>query len=158
MGDIDGREVDLAQYNGQVLLIVNVASQCGFTPQYEGLEALYRKYKDRGFVVLAFPANNFMGQEPGTNEEIKLFCTTRYDVSFPVFSKISVRGKDMAPLYRDLVSKEFSGPLGGSIKWNFTKFLVGRDGSVRARFGSRTKPSDQRVVAAIESALEESQA
>jgi len=158
MEDIDGREVDLAQYESQVVLIVNVASRCGFTPQYEGLEALYRKYKDRGFVVLAFPANDFMWQEPGTNEEIKTFCSTKYNVTFPVFAKISVRGKDMAPLYQDLTSKKLNGSFGGGIKWNFTKFLVGRDGVVRARFGSRTEPRDPDVIAAIEAALSEDNA
>jgi len=155
MRNIDGEEVELGQYEGQVVLIVNVASRCGFTPQYEGLEALYRKYKDEGFVVLGFPANNFMGQEPGTNLEIKTFCSTKYNVTFPVFAKISVRGKDMAPLYQDLTSTEFNGSFGGGIKWNFTKFLVGRDGVVRARFGSRTKPRDPKVIAAIEAALVE---
>ena len=155
MKDIDGEDIDLAKYKGQVVLIVNVASKCGFTPQYEGLEALYDKYKDQGFVVLGFPANDFLRQEPGTNEEIKTFCTTKFDVSFPMFAKISVRGKDMAPLYKDLTSKEYNGGFGGGIKWNFTKFLVGRDGVVRARYGSRTKPQDEDVVADIEAALEE---
>ncbi|MFO7976862.1 MAG: glutathione peroxidase [Candidatus Hydrogenedentota bacterium] len=155
MSNIDGEAVNLAQYQGQVVLIVNVASKCGFTPQYEGLEALYRQYKDNGFVILGFPANNFMGQEPGTNAEIKTFCSTKYDVTFPMFAKISVKGKDMAPLYQDLVSEEYSGKHSGTIKWNFTKFLVGRDGIVRARFGSRTKPLDPKIVRAIETALEE---
>ncbi len=155
MSNIDGEAVDLSQYGGQVALVVNVASKCGFTPQYEGLEALYRQYKDKGFVVLGFPANNFMGQEPGTNEEIKAFCSTKYDVTFPVFAKISVKGKDIAPLYQDLISQEFSGSHAGHIKWNFTKFLVGRDGCVKARFGSRVKPLDPRVNAAVETALAE---
>jgi len=155
MRDINGAAVDLEQYKGQVVLIVNVASKCGFTPQYEGIEALYRQYCDDGFVVLGFPANNFMGQEPGTNEEIKAFCSTKYDVTFPMFAKISVKGEDMAPLYKDLVSEEYSGLFGGAIKWNFTKFLVGRDGMVRARFGSRTDPLDPEVIRSIEAALEE---
>ncbi len=155
MYDIDGQAIDLAQYEGQVVLVVNVASKCGFTPQYEGLEALYRQYKNEGFVVLGFPANNFMGQEPGTNEEIKAFCSTKYNVTFPVFAKISVKGEHMAPFYQDLVSEEFSGSHAGSIKWNFTKFLVGRDGCVRTRFGSRTNPLDPRVLAAVEDVLAE---
>jgi len=155
MHNIDGEPVNLAEYRGQVALIVNVASKCGFTSQYEGLEALYRRYREDGLVLLGFPANNFMGQEPGTNEEIKTFCSTKYDVTFPIFAKISVKGKDIAPLYQDLVSEEYSGKHGGSIKWNFTKFLVGRDGIVRARFGSRTKPLDPQVVRAIEAAVKE---
>ncbi len=151
--DIDGNEVDLAQYEGKVVLIVNVASKCGYTPQYEGLEALYRKYKDQGFVILGFPANNFMGQEPGTNEEIKTFCRTTYGVTFPMFAKISVKGDDIAPLYKTLTSKEANGEFGGPIKWNFTKFLIGRDGKTVERFGSRVKPEDAKVTGAVETAL-----
>lgn len=155
MTSIDGEQVDLANYKGKVVLIVNVASKCGFTPQYEDLEALYQRYKDQGFAVLGFPANNFMGQEPGTNEEILTFCRTNYGVTFPMFAKISVRGDDMAPLYRDLTSAAYSGQYAGKIQWNFTKFLLGRDGLVKARFGSRTKPLDAEVVEAIDGALVE---
>jgi len=155
MPDIDGEATDLSMFQGKVVLIVNVASKCGFTSQYEGLEALYRRYGEEGFVVLGFPANNFLGQEPGTDEEIKAFCSTKYNVTFPIFAKISVKGKDIAPLYQDLVSKEYSGTHAGNIRWNFTKFLIGRDGIVRSRFGSRTKPQDPKVVRAIEAALAE---
>jgi glutathione peroxidase len=147
MNSIDGKKVSLAEYKRNVVLVVNVASRCGFTPQYAGLEALYRKYKDRGFVVLGFPANNFMGQEPGTNEEIKEFCTRKYDVTFPMFAKISVKGEDKAPLYQFLTQT------GGEIPWNFTKFLVGRDGKVITRFEPKTTPDSPDVAAAIEAAL-----
>ena len=151
--NIDGKDVKLDQFTGQVLLIVNTASKCGFTPQYEGLEKVYRTYKDQGFTVLAFPANNFGGQEPGSNEEIRTFCTTKYDVTFPVFGKISVKGEDIAPLYKTLTSKESDPEFAGDIQWNFTKFLIGRDGKVRARFDSKTKPEAIQVSAAIEAAL-----
>lgn len=151
--DIDGKEVDLSQYKGKVVMIVNVASKCGLTPQYEQLEALYEKYKDQDFVILGFPANNFNGQEPGSNEEIKLFCQDKYKVDFPMFSKISVKGEDTAPLYQYLTSTEKNGAFGGEIKWNFNKFLVGKDGKVLARFEPRVKPDEQEVVAKIEEAL-----
>ena len=128
-------------------LVVNVASRCGFTPQYTALEATYRKYKDRGFVVLGFPANNFKGQEPGTNAEIQEFCKRTYDVTFPMFSKISVLGDDKAPLYQYLTQT------GGEIEWNFTKFLVDRDGKVIARFEPKVTPDSPEVTAAIEKAL-----
>ena len=154
MKDIDGKDVALADYKGKVLLIVNVASKCGFTPQYDGLEKLSEKYKDRGVVVLGFPANNFMGQEPGTDAEIKEFCTTKFGVSFPMFSKISVKGGDIHPLFAFLTGKETAGEFAGDVSWNFNKFVVGRDGRVAARFGSRTKPDDAELVAAIEKALE----
>lgn len=154
MNDIDGNEVDLKQYEGKVVLIVNVASKCGYTPQYAGLEVLYRKYKDQGFVILGFPANNFMGQEPGTNDEIKTFCKTTYGVTFPMFAKISVKGDDMAPLYKDLTSKDYNGKFGGPIKWNFNKFLVGREGRVIARFGSGVKPQSSELATVLEAALE----
>jgi glutathione peroxidase len=147
MNSIDGKKVSLAEYKRNVVLVVNVASRCGFTPQYAGLEAIYRKYKDRGFVVLGFPANNFMGQEPGTNEEIKEFCTRKYDVTFPMFAKISVKGDDKAPLYQFLTQT------GGEIPWNFTKFLVGRDGKVITRFEPKTTPDSPDVATAIEAAL-----
>lgn len=147
---IDGKTRSLAEYKGKTLLVVNTASKCGNTPQYKGLEALYDKYRARGFEVLAFPANNFMGQEPGTDAEIAQFCETNYQVSFPLFSKISVKGKDIAPLYAYL-TKDSGFP--GDIGWNFAKFLVGPDGKVIARFDPRTKPEDPKVVAALEAAL-----
>ena len=130
------------------MLIVNVASRCGFTPQYAGLEALYEKYKDRGFVILGFPANNFGGQEPGTNEEIKTFCSTKYNVTFPMYSKISVKGDDKAPLYQFLTDTT-----GSEIQWNFTKFLVDKSGKVVARFESKVTPQSPDVAEAIEKAL-----
>jgi glutathione peroxidase len=136
-------------------MIVNVASKCGLTPQYAGLEKLYDAYKDRGLVVLGFPANNFGGQEPGTDEEIKTFCTSKYDVSFPMMSKISVKGDDQHPLYTLLTAKTDTNTFAGDIGWNFTKFLVGRDGQVVARFDSKTKPDDAKLVAAVEQALGE---
>ena len=137
---MDGQDKLLGDYKGKVLLIVNTASKCGFTPQYQGLEDLYRRYKDRGFVVLAFPCNQFGHQEPGSESEIQQFCTTRYDVSFPVFAKIEVNGANTHPLYRYL-KNEKSGVLGTkAIKWNFTKFLVGRDGHVVRRYAPADKP------------------
>lgn len=152
--DIDGQDVALADYQGQVLLVVNVASKCGFTRQYAGLEKLYQKYKNQGFTVLGFPANNFMGQEPGTEAEIKTFCSLNYGVSFPMFSKISVKGKTIHPLYAYLTSKAQHPKYGGAITWNFNKFLIGKDGQVIGRFGSRTEPEDPELAAAIEKALE----
>ncbi len=151
--DIDGPTVSLATWSNQVALVVNVASRCGFTGQYAGLERLYRKYKERGFVVLAFPANDFLGQEPGTDAEIKEFCTSKYDVTFPLFSKISVKGDAIHPLYQWLVSSEASGEHAGPISWNFNKFLLDRRGRVMGRFGSRTAPEDKTLVDAIEAAL-----
>lgn len=137
---LDGTEQTLAPYRGKVLLIVNVASKCGFTPQYAGLEELYRTYKDRGFVVLGFPCNQFLWQEPGTGEEITKFCTTKYDVTFPVFAKVKVNGRDAHPLYQFLKSKR-RGILGTrSVKWNFGKFLVDREGTVVGRYSMFTKP------------------
>lgn len=149
MESIDGESVNLESYKGKVVLIVNVASKCGFTPQYDGLQELYETYKDQGFVVLGFPANNFMGQEPGTDEQIKQFCTTNFGVTFPMFSKISVKGKDQHPLYQYLTDKQ-AHDFGGAIKWNFTKFLVGKDGTLKARFSPNTKPQDDKVISAIE--------
>ena len=147
---IDGKDTTLAAYKGKALLIVNTASECGFTPQYKGLEALYERYRERGFEVLAFPANNFMGQEPGSNEEIAKFCELNYDVSFPLFAKISVKGRDIDPLYAWLTKYSgFTGDLG----WNFTKVLVGPDGRVVARFDSRTDPLDPKVTAKLEEVL-----
>ena len=150
---IDGKQVALAAYKGKVALIVNVASQCGFTPQYAGLEALYEKYKDQGFVVLGFPANNFGNQEPGTNDEIKQFCTRTYKVTFPMFAKVSVAGDDKTPLYQFLTGKEANPKTGGEIRWNFTKFLVGRDGRIIARFEPDVAPEDPELVTAVETAL-----
>ena len=147
MNSIDGKPVPLAEYRGKVALVVNVASRCGFTPQYTALEAMYRKYKDQGLVVLGFPANNFKNQEPGTNEEILQFCKRTYDVTFPIFSKISVLGDDKDPLYQFLTEG------GAAIEWNFTKFLVGRDGRILARFPSKVTPDSPEVTAAIEKAL-----
>ncbi len=148
LNSIDGTPVPLTTYQGKVALVVNVASQCGYTPQYEGLEALYKRFKDKGFVILGMPANNFGGQEPGTNEEIKTFCTRKYSVDFPMFSKVSVKGDDKAPLYQYLTSTG-----GGEIKWNFTKFLVGRDGKVLQRFESKVEPGSPEMVSAVEAAL-----
>lgn len=149
MEDIDGKAQALAKYRGKVVLVVNVASRCGLTPQYEGLEKLYRSYKDKGLVILGFPANDFNGQEPGTNEEIKAFCTGKYDVTFPMFSKISVLGPDKHPLYQWLVDSTDD----TEVDWNFHKFLVDRDGKVIARFPARTKPDDKALTTAILLAL-----
>jgi glutathione peroxidase len=134
-----------------VLLIVNVASKCGLTPQYKGLEAIYEKYKDKGFTILAFPCNQFMGQEPGTNEQIKQFCSEKYKVTFPLFDKIDVNGPKRHPLYVALAGAE--SPYPGDIKWNFGKFLIGRDGKILKRFEPRTTPDSPEVTAAIEAAL-----
>ncbi|MBA2532132.1 MAG: glutathione peroxidase [Nocardioidaceae bacterium] len=147
---IDGDEVSLATYQGKVLLIVNVASKCGFTPQYDGLEQLNRTYGDQGFAVLGFPSDQFGHQEPGSAEEIKQFCTLTYGVSFPMFARIDVNGRDAHPLYRWLRTQK-SGAPGEVIKWNFTKFLVGRDGRVIRRYGPATKPA--KLVPDIETAL-----
>ena len=154
MNDIDGKPVALSQYKGKVLLVVNVASKCGLTPQYAALEKLYDQYKDKGLVVLGFPANEFRGQEPGTNEQIKQFCTEKYDVSFPMFSKIVVKGDDIHPLYRFLTSKETNPEFGGEIAWNFNKFLVDRNGKVVGRFEPKVKPDDAAVVEKIEAELQ----
>ncbi len=152
--DIDGNEVDLRDYKGQVVMIVNVASKCGLTFHYEELERLYKKFASQGFAVLAFPANNFANQEPGTNEEIKEFCATEYGVSFPMFSKISVKGEDQAELYRDLTSVEGSGEFAGEITWNFAKFLINREGEVVARLEPRVRPFQGWVQAEIQKELE----
>jgi glutathione peroxidase len=149
--DIDGKDASLKPYQGKVLLIVNVASKCGFTPQYAALEALYRKYKDQGLVVLGFPCNQFGGQEPGTDADIKQFCTSKYDVTFPMFDKIEVNGANRHPLYARLAGKD--SPFPGNIGWNFTKFLVGRDGRILKRFNSPVKPDSAEVTQAIETAL-----
>src|SRR5438105_9761142 len=149
--DIDGKDTSLKAYKGKVVLIVNVASKCGLTPQYQALEALQEKYKDEGFSVLGFPCNQFGGQEPGTNEEIKQFCSSKYHVTFPIFDKIDVNGANRHPLYTGLAGKE--SPFPGDIKWNFGKFLIGRDGTIIKRFEPKTKPDAPEVVAAIETAL-----
>ena len=148
MNSIDGKPAPLAAYKGKIVLVVNVASRCGFTPQYTGLEALYEKYKDQGLVIVGFPANNFGAQEPGTDEEIKTFCSSKYNVTFPMYSKISVKGADKAPLYEYLTSTG-----GGDVKWNFTKFLVGRDGKVIERFESKVEPQSPELTGAVEKAL-----
>jgi len=153
METIDGLEMDLLQHKGKVILMVNVASKCGLTPQYEALQRLYEKYKEQGFVVFGFPANNFRGQEPGTNSEIRQFCTLNYGVNFPLFSKISVKGEDKHPLYAFLTGKDTNPDFGGEIQWNFTKFLIGREGQVIARFEPKTTPDSAEVIVAIENAL-----
>jgi glutathione peroxidase len=153
MKNIDGTDVPLSSFKGKVLLVVNTASKCGFTPQYKDLEALYRKYKERGLVILGFPANNFARQEPGTDAEIKTFCTTTYDITFPMFSKISVKGKEQHPLYRFLTSESTDPKFAGDVKWNFTKYLIDRNGNIIGKFGSSVKPLSDDLVGAIESAL-----
>ncbi len=145
---IDGSPEQLDMYLGKVVLIVNTASKCGLTPQYEELQTLYETYEDLGFVVLGFPANNFAGQEPGTNEEIAQFCDQNYGVTFPMYSKISVKGDDQHPLYKKLTSAP--APIGGEVQWNFQKYLVDRTGHVVQMYGSRTKPSDEAFTAKIE--------
>ena len=147
---LDGREQDLADYQGKVVLVVNTASQCGLTPQFAGLESLYEKYVDQGLVVLGFPCNQFASQDPGSNEEIGEFCQRNYGVSFPMMEKVDVNGDDAHPLYQWLKSEK-SGALGSRIKWNFTKFLVGRDGQVIKRYGSTTTP--EKIAGDIEKAL-----
>jgi glutathione peroxidase len=153
MKSINGDDVKLDTYSGKVLLLVNVASKCGYTSQYRGLESLYRKYNEQGLVVMGFPANNFLWQEPGTNEEIKTFCTTKYNVTFPMFAKISVKGGEIHPLYKFLTSKQTNPEFSGTISWNFNKFLVDRAGKVVARFSSKDEPESEKVVQAIEQAL-----
>jgi glutathione peroxidase len=155
MKNIDGKDVKLKKYKGDVLLIVNTASKCGYTPQYEGLQAIYTKYQSQGFMVLGFPANNFGGQEPGTETEIKEFCESKYKVTFPMFAKISVKGEDQHPLYNFLTSKETNPQFAGEISWNFNKFLVNRKGEIVARFSSKDKPDGEAVTQAIEKYLKE---
>jgi glutathione peroxidase len=147
MKTIDGSMKSLGEYKGKVLLLVNVASECGYTPQYKDLEAVYRKYKEKGFAVLGFPANNFGGQEPGTDEQIREFCTTTYGVTFDLFSKISVKGEDQHPLYAYLTQES---PAAGEVKWNFQKYLVDRSGKVVRMIPTRTKPTDPEVIEVIE--------
>ena len=153
MKNIDGKEVSLDTFKGNVVLVVNVASKCGNTPQYEGLQKIYEKYMDRGFVILGFPANNFKGQEPGTDAEIKKFCTVNYGVTFPMFSKISVLGDDMHPLYRYLTGKDTDPEFSGDIRWNFDKFLLSKEGKIVARFNPKVKPESDEVIQAIETEL-----
>lgn len=153
MKDIDGKDVKLKKYKGNVLLVVNTASKCGYTPQYESLQATYAKYKDRNFYVLGFPANNFGSQEPGTEKEIKEFCESKYKVTFPMFAKISVKGADQDPLYAYLTSKETNPEFGGDVSWNFNKFLIDRKGKIVGRFTSKQKPDGPEVTQAIEKYL-----
>lgn len=157
MKDIDGKDVNLATaYSGKVLLMLNVASYCGNTPQYTALEALYKKYKEKGLVIVGFPANNFNSQEPGTNAEIKEFCTaenSKYHITFPLMAKISVKGNDIAPLFKYLTAQDCKPLSKGDIAWNFEKFLISRDGKLVGRFGNRTQPDDASIVSAIEAAL-----
>ena len=153
MNSIDGESMPLSRFQGKVLLVVNVASRCGFTPQYSALEKVYEKYQDRGFVIVGFPANNFGGQEPGSNQEIKTFCSTKYNVTFPMMAKVSVKGDDKTPLYQFLTDKTANPSTGGEIQWNFTKFLIGPDGRPAARFEPNVTPDDPQVTAAIEKEL-----
>lgn len=150
---IEGTEIPITQFKGKVMLFVNVASHCGNTPQYKDIEALYKRYEKQGLVVLGFPANNFMGQEPGSDKEIKEFCTREYAVTFPMFSKISVKGKDIAPLYSYLTQKSENGVVDAPITWNFQKILVGKDGKVIESFSPKTSVFDPGVIASIEQAL-----
>ena len=150
---IDGQPAPLSAYKGRVLMLVNVASRCGFTPQYTALEAIYEKYKQRAFVIVGVPANNFGAQEPGTNQEIKTFCQSKYNVTFPMMSKVSVKGDDKTPLYQYLTDKSANPKTGGDIQWNFTKFLVGPEGQIIARFEPAVTPDSPEVTAAIEKAL-----
>jgi glutathione peroxidase len=149
--DIDGKDTSLKPYAGKVMLIVNVASKCGFTPQYAALESIYQKYSPQGLVICGFPCNQFGSQEPGTDAEIKQFCSGKYNVTFPMFDKLEVNGDNRHPLYVALAGD--SSPFPGKIGWNFTKFLVGRDGKILARFDSAVKPDSEQVTKAIESAL-----
>jgi glutathione peroxidase len=149
--DIDGKDTTLSAYKGKAILIVNVASKCGYTKQYATLEAIYQKYKAKGFVVLGFPCNQFGGQEPGSNEEIKQFCSSKYSVTFPLFDKIEVNGANRHPLYAMLAGEK--SPFPGDIKWNFGKFLISKDGKILKRFGSSATPDAPEVTEAIEGAL-----
>ena len=149
--DMNGKEVKLSSYNGKVLLIVNVASECGNTPQYAGLEDIYKEFQSQGFEILAFPCNDFGGQEPGTNEEIKTFCTTNYGVTFPLFDKVKILGPDKSPLYAVLTDNSVTGK--GDVKWNFEKFLISKDGKIVERFGNKVQPTSDEVISAIEEQL-----
>jgi len=153
LNSIDGDPVPLMRFKGKVILLVNVASKCGLTPQYEGLQKLYSKYKDRDFIILGFPANNFLKQEPGTDKEIKSFCSVNYGVEFPIFSKISVKGKNQHPLYKFLTSKETNPLFPGKIRWNFEKFIFNRNGEMTGRFHPKVKPDDKQIIELIEKEL-----
>lgn len=153
MKDIDGKDVDLSTYRGKVIVIVNTASKCGYTPQYEELQALYTKYREQGLVVLGFPANEFGNQEPGTNEDIKAFCSDKYSVTFPMFSKVVVKGEGISPLYTHLTSNDTNPKSAGDIRWNFTKFLISREGEVTARFEPKVKPMSEEMTRAVEAEL-----
>jgi glutathione peroxidase len=153
LNTIDGQPAPLSAYKGKVVMLVNVASRCGYTPQYTALESTYEKYKDRGFVIIGIPANNFGAQEPGTNKEIKTFCQSKYNVTFPMMAKVSVKGEDKNPLYQYLTDKSANPKTGGDIQWNFTKFLVGPDGQIITRFEPAVTPDSPEVLAAIEKAL-----
>jgi glutathione peroxidase len=148
--DIEGKEYDLAQLKGKKVMVVNVASKCGLTPQYKELQAIYEKYGDKNFVIIAFPANNFMSQEPGTNEEIATFCEKNYGVTFPVMSKISVKGKDQHEIYEFLTTKKLNGHSDNEVSWNFQKYLVNEKGQLEKVIGPRTKPDDQEIINWIE--------
>lgn len=153
MKSLAGQDVKLSEYRGKVILIINTASECGYTPQYEGLEALYEKYKEKGLILLGFPANDFGQQEPGTNSEIAQFCKVNYGVTFPMFSKISVLGDTKAPLYKVLTDPSNDPTKGGEVKWNFEKFLIGKDGKIVGRYRSAVEPQSDELVKAIEAEL-----
>ena len=153
LNSIDGQPAPLAAYKGKIVLLVNVASKCGYTPQYSALESVYEKYKDRGFVIVGIPANNFGAQEPGSNQEIKTFCSSKYHVTFPMMAKVSVKGVDITPLYQFLTDRSTHPQTGGEIQWNFTKFLIGPDGRVITRFEPEITPDSPQVTSAIEKAL-----
>ena len=150
--DIDGKDVELKEYKGKVMVVVNVASKCGYTPQYTDLQTIYKEFKEKGVEVLGFPANNYGGQEPGTEADIKEFCTTNFNVTFPMFSKVSVKGEDQHELFKYLTSLK-NPDFDGEIKWNFEKFIIGKDGKLLRRFRSKTKPTDEEFKAALEEAL-----
>lgn len=150
MKDIDGNDVSLSKYKGKVVVIVNVASKCGLTPQYKDLQAFYEKYQSKGVVVLGFPANNFLSQEPGSNSEIKSFCSANYGVSFDMFSKISVKGKDIHPLYQYLTEKSVNGKMDAPVSWNFQKFVIGKDGVLVQSFNPRTPVTEAEFIELIE--------
>jgi glutathione peroxidase len=149
--DIDGKPYSLRQLKGKKVMIVNVASRCGFTPQYEALEKLYKKYQNKNFVIIGFPANNFKNQEPGTNQEIKKFCTLHYGVTFPMMAKISVRGDNMAPLYHWLTEKKLNGKFNSKVKWNFQKYLINSRGEIEAVINPQVKPDAPHIIRWIES-------
>lgn len=153
MNDIDGNPVKLDTFKGKVILLVNVASKCGYTPQYKGLQKLYSKYKEKNFVILGFPANNFLWQEPGSNAKIKSFCSLKYGVEFPMFSKISVKGKKQHPLYKFLTSKSSNPLFSGKIRWNFEKFIFNTEGKLIGRFHPKIKPEDKRIIELLEKEL-----